>query len=196
MPTGYTSVLDDGEVSFRDFVMRCARGMGALVMMREEPMNAPIPELFEPQTKHYEDEIARMEKEIEKVYGLSDDELLALLTTREKERMSREQKNAEDSRAAVVRYNAMRKLVADWKPPSPDHEGLKLFMLEQLSTGFPFEYEEPMGELIIDLRHWRQDRLAHLRGEIARYQRLHQEEIERTESRNVWLKQLRESLGV
>lgn len=49
MPTGYTADVASGKItSLRDFALICARGMGALVMMRDEPFDAPIPERFEP----------------------------------------------------------------------------------------------------------------------------------------------------
>lgn len=49
MPTGYTSPLYEGkEISFEQFALRCARNFGALVMMREEPLDTPIPEKFNP----------------------------------------------------------------------------------------------------------------------------------------------------
>lgn len=47
MPTGYTANVHDG-ITFEQFVWQCARGMGALVTMRDEPTGAPIPERFEP----------------------------------------------------------------------------------------------------------------------------------------------------
>lgn len=49
MPTGYTEAVQSGEVTeFRDFALRCARAMGALIMMRDDPMDAPIPDEFKP----------------------------------------------------------------------------------------------------------------------------------------------------
>ena len=47
MPTEYTDAIADG-ISFNDFMMKCARGMGALIMMSDEPSDAPILEQFEP----------------------------------------------------------------------------------------------------------------------------------------------------
>jgi hypothetical protein len=47
MPTGFTADICKGaEVSFEDFAMTCARAFGALYSMRDEPMDAPIPETF------------------------------------------------------------------------------------------------------------------------------------------------------
>lgn len=47
MPTGYTADLTL-DTPFERFAMRCARAMGACVMMRDDPMDAPIPDKWEP----------------------------------------------------------------------------------------------------------------------------------------------------
>jgi hypothetical protein len=49
MPTGYTAAVADGTITeFPDFAMQCARAFGTLVLMRDEPQDAAIPEKFEP----------------------------------------------------------------------------------------------------------------------------------------------------
>ena len=53
MPTGYTAAIAK-DITFNDFVMQCAKAM--LIMMRDEPANAPIPERFEPGS-HYVNKI-------------------------------------------------------------------------------------------------------------------------------------------
>ena len=53
MPTGYTLELYDGkDITFEEFVLKCARAFGALINMRDEPRDAPIPERFEPSYYH------------------------------------------------------------------------------------------------------------------------------------------------
>lgn len=45
MPTGYTVGIADGKITtFEQYAMTCARAFGALVMMRDDPFDAPIPE--------------------------------------------------------------------------------------------------------------------------------------------------------
>lgn len=40
MPTGYTAIIEErADLSFRDFALRCARGMCACVMQRDDPMD-------------------------------------------------------------------------------------------------------------------------------------------------------------
>lgn len=41
-------MADNENFTFPEFAMRCARNFGALIMMRDEPLDAPIPEKFEP----------------------------------------------------------------------------------------------------------------------------------------------------
>lgn len=49
MPTAYTSFVADNEnFTFPEFAMLCAREFGALASMRDEPLDAPVPERFEP----------------------------------------------------------------------------------------------------------------------------------------------------
>lgn len=45
MPTGYTYPVCEGKITeFPDFALSCARAFGALISMREEPMDAPLPD--------------------------------------------------------------------------------------------------------------------------------------------------------
>ena len=72
MPTGYTAIIDDNpKVSFSDFVLRCARGMGACITMREEPNDTPIPERFEP-SDYYRDRVERLRGTLARLSSMSD----------------------------------------------------------------------------------------------------------------------------
>ncbi len=62
MPTGYTAAIKDG-ITFKQFALTCARAMGALIMMRDEPSGAEIPAAFPPSTFH-RDQLARLSDEL------------------------------------------------------------------------------------------------------------------------------------
>jgi hypothetical protein len=55
MPTGYTCIIEDKpDVTFAEYVWRCARAFGALLSMREDSLDAPIPdELKSEDTDYY-----------------------------------------------------------------------------------------------------------------------------------------------
>lgn len=78
MPTGYTDALYEGEdVSFEQFVWRCARGMGALVTMRDDPPDTPIPMRFVPQTAYYDRELEAARAEVARIESMPLDEIAA-----------------------------------------------------------------------------------------------------------------------
>lgn len=139
MPTGYTSELHDGEQTFTDFVLTCARGMGALITMRDEPMDAPIPDEFTPSMRYYLDSKASAEARLEALRAMTPEDIFranqndraAVLAERAKEAVKRH-----DMRK---RYEAMVAQVEAWEPPTEDHVGLKKFMLEQLHESIRFD---------------------------------------------------------
>lgn len=53
MATGYTyELIDKPETTFEAFALRCSRAFGALIEMREESADAPIPTEIKPSTYH------------------------------------------------------------------------------------------------------------------------------------------------
>lgn len=197
MPTGYTSIVADNEnFTFPEFAMRCARNFGALIMMRDEPLDAPIPEKFEP-SDYYKNEYEKAkaaydnfianpptDEDLEKQYN----EYVA----HETERFVADSAEKDIKRR---RYNAMLSKVLEWQPPTPEHEGLKKFMIDQLQDSIEsdcIEYRPlfPNQDEYIA----RNRNSKYLKEELDFYEKQWHDEIERTNSRNKWLKELRESL--
>jgi hypothetical protein len=84
-----------------------------------------------------------------------------------------------------------------YKSPSPDHDGLAEFMRSQLLESICYDcntsyYEERIERIPYDL--WRAERQAALERDIAYHRKHHAKEIERTQSRNEWVRKLKESL--
>lgn len=67
MPTGYTANIKNG-ITFEEFALDCARNFGALIIMRDEPKDAPIPEQFEA-SKHHEEATSKYLEELNQVFG-------------------------------------------------------------------------------------------------------------------------------
>jgi hypothetical protein len=197
MATGYTHCIEDGTVTeFKDFAMRCARAFGALIEMRDSSLDAPIPDQFEPsdfyltQTGHAKARLSIIEN----------------MTDAECERMARRECDAAASGAAervvrdaeiLERYKAMRAKVEAWSPPSPDHEGMKKFMLSQIDEsmrwrGEPTKTSKPPKPL--SAAEWRVREIATHRERIADCEKNYAEEVARVAQRNEWVRLLRESL--
>jgi hypothetical protein len=170
--------------------------MGALILMRDERMDAPIPERFEPDDYHKDAE-AKAREEYERLKGLS-------METAHKEHreyldseFARRQTRRREDTTVVDRYKAMLVKVQAWEPPTPEHEGLKKFMVSQLEESIKWDGpSDGSFESVIetDPEKWHHARIARAMKDVDCHKQHHAEEVARTESRNNWIKTLRESL--
>lgn len=195
MPTGYTAGVESGEVTeLRDYMLICARAFGALISMRDDPMDAPIPEKLEASTTYYDKQIDALTTEIGRLSAMTADEAMteSLAANNDARRRHREYEAADQLR--LDRHLAMAEKVKAWEPPSPEHAEYKAFMLQQLDVssrwlGTKRELPAmPIGE------EWRKQRLADLGENLAHARKSRAEEIERTAQRQKWLDDLRGSL--
>lgn len=200
MPTGYTSFIEEG-ISFKDFVMICSRNFGALVMMRDAPMDAKIPEKFEP-SSYYADclkEAIRNYEIFSKMTpsyakSLMDEEILNY--RKRYEQIKKEKIELEE------KYIDMLNKVMAWEPPTPDHEELKKFMIDQIKESIKFDCHYSSIEIFNNILYsypktaeeWLEKKILHYKNKIASCEKNLKEDIERTEKRNLWIQQLRDSL--
>lgn len=91
----------------------------------------------------------------------------------------------------------MKQEVDSWNPPTVDHENLKTFMIEQLkmstqdTTYYEKEIEKTKEKSPLEVYK------LHVKSiieSIKYHEKEHQKEIERTELKNNWIKNLRKSL--
>lgn len=133
MPTGYTAqFLDDPKMTFEQWALKCTRAMGVLIHMRDASFDAPIPTVIEP-SSYYREELERAEGEVRRFEVMTIEEAGALV---EAERAAYEQRAAESEERQlmeIARHEEMKAKVEAWTPPTPEHEGIKRFMLEQIS---------------------------------------------------------------
>lgn len=197
MPTGYTSDVVDGKVTtFPDFAWQCARAFGALVNMRDEPSNAAIPQSFEP-SPFYLEQLHLARNTLARLQRMTHEDIhQAAAKAREEQIKSRVDYKAEKILTAA-RYDAMIKKVEAWGPPSPDHEEMKRFMLQQLRDGKDFDCghfrETPLPPF--DPEKWWTEELDQARQSVERYAVEWEKEQSRVQGRNEWLRKLRESLS-
>lgn len=195
MPTGYTAAVKDGAVTaLPEFAMGCARAFGALIMMRDEPADAPIPE-FQPSdfnAKALEAAIARQAALKEMDPSACEEAALKAYNAQCTSRASEIRERTADRE----RYESMLEQVKGWEPPTNDHQRFKAFMVEQLQESIKFDCGEyPMSELVhLTGAQWLAGELQHAQRDIDYHKKAHAEEVERTNGRNAWVKALRESL--
>lgn len=194
MPTGYTYNIKDG-ITFKEFTMQCARAFGAYVTMRDAPSNEPAPEKFEVSDYHIKG-IKKAKKELSKLENFTTEEAIALRDKEYDQEVKENEKYADDNKTLKIKYIAMLEEVNKWNPPTPDHEGLKKFMIEQIKTSLDFDCmnlnTKPPTKLPVDK--WLLAKKKKAIRDIEYHEKEYKEELERVNERNEWIAKLKNSL--
>lgn len=197
MPTGYTADVQSGKITeLKDYALLCARAMGATIMIRDDPLDAEIPE-FEP-SPFYRDYLANTRNELAEFESMSVEDRKSLHDREHAERVATANKYIAEKDDHRKRYEAMLAKAKQYAPPTAEHQGLADFMVSQLEESIRFDCD---GDYIWEqekvkqpFEQWERERLESLRERIERYASEWEQEQSRTESRNRWIRQLRESL--
>ena len=164
--------------------------------MRDKSMDAEIPEKFEPNYYHIEC-LANATQEHKRLQDMTDEERVAFGAQAKEEAVINLQKNLARQIAENERLNEMTLQVNAWKPPTPDHNELKAFMLDQIKMSMhdlsytrkylkEAEEHSPMSYYVaaVSTAAWN----VNYHAEEDR------KEFKRAEYRTEWVKQLRMSL--
>ncbi len=199
MATGHTMKLMHEGQTFNDFVLGCARAMGACISLRGMPSDTEIPEAFTPAASHTE-RLAKADSELEILRSVPlkgrEARAIILLNTEiawlEKLRTSSVEENS--------RLINMALLVTAWQPPTKNHRGLKEFMLEQIrisrhiTPSLCSAQIEKLHQLGKTPLNYFDQSLLEAQKEVQMAQQSLDEEVSRCQSRTGWVKSLRDSL--
>lgn len=197
MPTGYNSGLTIS-TTLRQFAMRCARAMGPLFVLRDEPLDAPT-DKAEVEDPYHAIELEKANAEESFLLALSPEEAEAEARKRYRAKMeemvAKKVENDELRRA----FERMNDLVRGWDPGDPDLVELRRFMLDQSSLSM----SDVMSDEVIHRLYspsassgseWRQMRLEEVRGRIKHHREGWEKEKKRAAYVRGWLAALRRSL--
>ena len=197
-PTAYTCIIAEEE-EFEIFIMRCARAFGPGVMMREESLDTPFPESFAP-SSYYAHRLSEAKTELSKLEQLTIEEAeRASLAEYEEEKKSL-QRGIERDGKLYEKYEAMLAQVHSWEPPTEEHIGLKDFMVRQITESIEHDCNTSfsinrLNELVVlSGEQFLLRNKKFINEDIKRYAEHYAKEVERVNSGNLWLKQLRDSL--
>jgi hypothetical protein len=194
MPTGYTADIADG-ISFDQFVWNCARAFGALVLLRDAPSGAAIPERFEP-SGSYQKSADEARAQITLLDGMTAEEVAIAAAAAHEVALASWRKRLAAADTLREKYAAMLAQAEAWTPPTAEHVGLRDFMLQQLNESMRFDCGVGPQPERLDPAVWIARQFEQHRRMLATYERMHAEEVARTEGRNQWIKALRESVPV
>jgi hypothetical protein len=194
MPTGYTAPIYEGkDITFPEFAMQCARAFGALITMRDDPADAPIPDEFTP-APYYQQNLDRARTRLAELEGWTDEQWAAK-AQRDYEESIRSAAAANARNIAMrERYEAMLAQVEAWEPPTPDHEELKQFMASQIRDSIEHDCYAVDAPEQMSAEDYKARQVADARRDVSYYERAAAEEAERARGRTEWLRALRASL--
>jgi hypothetical protein len=196
MPTGYTAKLMDKGQTFQEFVLTCARAFGALVTLRNESWDTPIPDKFEP-SDYYPKRIIEAEGKLAKLKAMTGEERIAFGEAEKAKDLLLKTEYLNKEKAENERLEEMESQVRAWQPPTNDHKGLKDFMLQQIDVSKnDFKYpiaslEEAKNKLPMA---YYVEAVSKAARDIDYYKLENEKDIERVNGRNEWLRQLRQSI--
>lgn len=195
MPSTYTAPVQDGTITtLRDFAMLCARAFGATITMRDDPLSTPIPERFEP-SSYYAEQLDEARSRLASLKALSPMQAQRECQQQYSAAMARWRESTWEAARRRVRYIKMINHVEAWRPPTPDHDGLKGFMLRQIGESLDWDCGERLNmPLLQRWPDWLRDQIAEAEREIIDYARNASKENERANSRTQWVQALRASL--
>ena len=193
MPTGYTADIYEGkDISFSDFALKCARAFGACIEQRDDDPNDK-PKLIEKTKDNYN--IKRLEeaKNWKKPTKAEFDAYIKKQTAYYNEQINKQNK-------LKVSYQKMLDKANAWTPPTKEHEGLKKFMIEQLTESLNFDCDNDYyqreqfliktytyNQYVKDMRDKNKKDIEYHTNELKK-------ENERIDNRNAWISALYKSL--
>lgn len=192
MPTGYTAPIEDTETfTFEEYVWRCATGFGAFVMQRDSDLGTPRPREQMPDQWH-ERELAKARGELAALEAMPP-EIAELHAADDYARQKKAHvEGAARQRAIYDRYKAMRAKAEAWTPPTPEHAGLRSFMMSQIDLCT--EHMDPTGESYAPIHHdgpaWRAVRIESAQRSIEYHEKGWADAQERARKANEWVNAL------
>jgi len=198
MPTGYTAEIGTNDnLTFKEFTLKCARAFGACIMQRDDNLDE-LPKKQNPSTYHV-DELNKAIKKLEHFKKTPKAKLLKELKQELIEFNIKTKKSNKKYKKEKIelrnRYNKMLEHVNNWNCPTPEHEGLKKFMREQIEDSIRFDcgdYES--SELSYTPEEFYKEKLKDLTCDIKHHEEGYNKEVELTNQRNKWITDLYQSL--
>ena len=200
MPTGYTATLAEGEQSFQDFALSCARAFGACIEQRDDPMTDK-PKLAK-KSNYHDEQLEKAKTELAAFDAWTTEQKLAYGEKAKAEDIESSERSLAKKRAQQARYEGMVAQVSAWEPPSADHVEYKKFMLQQLSSSIEFDCGGSYYEQSLE-RARKKDPLSYtmeyretLTRNIEYHEAESKKEDERHDGRNEWITKLYKSLDL
>lgn len=141
MPTGYTYFIENGDISTgAEFLKKCIREFGCCAGQREDPLSAPLVSEVKP-SSYYKEQYENTVKKYDEFKSKTNNEIREMIRDNRDKDLSDTERYLSKQKLLRNKYLAVREDVENWVPPTPDHEGIKRFALNQIDMCIPTESE-------------------------------------------------------
>lgn len=190
MPTGYTLIISEKDISLKEFALRCARAFGACSEQRDDDINdPPKPRVYNP------------DNYFEKVVKTGPPDVSFETFVEEGQRkIEQYKKTIKDRQTLKRKYEKLLREASNWPPPSPEHENLKSFMIQQLSDSIRCDCDTSFCENevkkleSIKYSDWKKETLKNYKNTLERAKIEIAKAKESVKKTNKWLEDLNKSL--
>jgi chaperonin cofactor prefoldin len=199
MPSGYTALFEKrDDVTFEEFVWKCARAMGAFIHMRDDSSDAKIRMPGTDDTYHKDN----LKKAVDSLAEHSTMSLERAQTRMNKEYTAMEKHAREAMKEHAVlrkRYTKMLNQVNAWNTPTPEHDGFKKFMVDQLTQSIEWDcndkyYLEQLESPRQSAKEWLNDQIAEAKHDIEYHTKHLVDQTKHEKSRIDWINALIKSV--
>lgn len=195
MPTGFTANLYDGkDESFEDFVLSCARGMGAFVTQRDDPhSDKPA---FRKVSDYYFKQVAEAEADLAAWRIKDEDDKYDMWRNYADARQKVARESRENRQAILERYEARLMEVEAWEVPAL-LQSFKDFMIEQINSSIEFDCGDFDNYYkVTPYEEWLDNQDKSLARDVDYYEEQLNNEVARVREQNTYTFALYKSLGL
>lgn len=205
MPTCYTAYIENGECTTgNDFLKLCIRNFGVCIGQREDSLSEPLKTHFE-YSNYYEEYYKNAEENLNTINKMTPDEIKQAEIDSLAARLEYQKQFLINCEEDNKRYAKIREEVDKWQPPTKDHYEIKEFALNQIDISMHdiderIEFIDRLQSKLIktkekDAVDIKLDKLDELRQLLVIYDARIKHDIQRTDSRNLFMKQFIDSLN-
>jgi hypothetical protein len=203
MATGYTHPILEGKITnFKDYAKLCMRAFGATMHMRDDSFDVEYVKR-EPSQYHI-NSLKSWQETLSELSSMSDEEFMEKRRKEIQDDIDYHQKKIIECESNVLKLNSILADVQAWEPPTKEHEGIKKFMIEQITETLRFDGDSRYHVLEIKKKHElleninpsqvKIDYIEDAKRSIQYHMSNHNDEIKRAEDSNKWVETLLNSL--
>jgi hypothetical protein len=198
MSSGYTARVKEG-ISFEEFAIDCSRAFGALIHLRDEPMERSVTLRRSSIPSYHANQLVYAKQELDKLEKMSLEDAALQSEKSWEEQEADRQKTLVEKAVLLQKYQVILASAEAWIPPTPEHENMKKFMIEQLTSSIEWDcstsyYDDPAVKETPE--EWLANQIVNAKSLVEYHEEHLQQDIDDAKRSDEWVDKLCESLNI